>query len=89
VEALILYLSVLEDVNLKTEAFTNMKNLRLLQLNAVHLIGSYEHLSKELRWLCWHTCSLTFLPQNFHLENLVILDMQHSNLKQVWKKNKV
>jgi len=89
VEALILYLSVLEDVNLKTEAFTNMKNLRLLQINAVDLTGSYEHLSKELRWLCWHKCSLTFLPQNFHLENLVILDMQHSNLKQVWKKNKV
>ncbi|XP_059441190.1 disease resistance protein RPV1-like [Corylus avellana] len=89
VEALILSLSVLEYVNLKTEAFTNMKNLRLLQINAVHLTGSYEHLSKELRWLCWHNCPLEFLPQNFHLENLVILDMQHSNVKQVWEKKKI
>jgi hypothetical protein len=89
VEALILSVSILEDVNLKTEAFTNMKNLRLLQINSVHLTGSYEHLSKELRWLCWHNCPLEFLPQNFHLENLVILDMQHSNVKQVWEKNKV
>uniref|UniRef100_A0A2N9IXH9 TIR domain-containing protein n=1 Tax=Fagus sylvatica TaxID=28930 RepID=A0A2N9IXH9_FAGSY len=46
-------------------------------------------LSKELRWLCWHKCPLKFLPQNFHLENLVVLDMQHSNVKQVWKKMKV
>jgi hypothetical protein len=88
VEGLILNL-LYEDVHLKTEAFTNMKNLRLLQINGVHLTGSYEHLSKELRWLCWHKCPLKFLPHNFHLENLVILDMQHSNVKQVWKKNKV
>jgi hypothetical protein len=88
VEALTLNLSELEDVNLKTEAFAKMKNWRLLQMNVVHLTGSFEHLSKELRWLAWHNCPLEFLPQNFHLENLVILDMQHSNIKQVWK-NKV
>jgi hypothetical protein len=89
IEGLVLNLPVLEDVHLKTKAFTNMKNLRLLQINSVHLIGSYEHLSKELKWLCWHECPLEFLPQSFHLENLVILDMQHSNVKQVWKKKKV
>ncbi|XP_059430795.1 disease resistance protein RPV1-like [Corylus avellana] len=66
-----------------------MKNLRLLQIDSVHLTGSYEHLSKELKWLHWHKCPLKFLPQNFHLENLVILDMQHSNVKQVWKKKKI
>jgi hypothetical protein len=66
-----------------------MKNLRLLQINSVHLTGSYKHLSKELEWLCWHNCPLEFLPQSFHLENLVILDMQHSNVKQVWENKKV
>ncbi|XP_059429953.1 disease resistance protein RUN1-like [Corylus avellana] len=89
VEGLILHLPVLEDVYLTTEAFTNMKNLRLLQINSVHLRGSYEHLSKELKWLCWHKCPLEFLPQGFHLENLVLLDIQNSNVKQVWKKNKI
>jgi hypothetical protein len=88
VEGLILNLNVL-DVYLKTEAFVKMKNLRLLQINGVHLTGCLEHLSKELRWLCWHKCPLKFLPQNFHLENLVVLDMQHSNVKQVWKEIKI
>jgi hypothetical protein len=89
VEGLILNLLVLDDVHLKTEAFVKIKNLRLLQINGVHLIGCFEHLSKELRWLCWHKCPLKFLPQNFHLENLVVLDMQHSNIKQVWKEIKI
>jgi hypothetical protein len=89
VEGLILNLSLLEDVHFKTEAFAKMKNLRLLQINGVNLSGSYKHLSDGLRWLCWHKCPLKFLPTNFHLESLVILDMQNSNLKQVWKEIKV
>ncbi|KAG2682450.1 hypothetical protein I3760_11G192200 [Carya illinoinensis] len=84
-----LHLPVLKIEDLKTEAFANMQNLRLLQINAVHLRGSFEYLSKELRWLCWHVCPLKFLPQNFHLENLVVLDMQCSNLKQIWKENRI
>jgi hypothetical protein len=74
---------------IKTEAFTNMKRLRLLQINDVHLEGSYEHLPRELIWLCWHKCPLEFLPRNFHLKSLVVLDMQYSNVKQVWEKNMV
>ncbi|XP_059429972.1 disease resistance protein RPV1-like isoform X2 [Corylus avellana] len=80
---------MLEDLHLKTEAFTNMKNLRLLQINSAHLTGSYEHLSKKLKWFCWHKCPLKFLPHDFHLENLVILDMQHCKVEQVWKKKKI
>ncbi|XP_059430129.1 disease resistance protein RPV1-like isoform X2 [Corylus avellana] len=74
---------------LKTEAFRKMKILRLLQINDVDLMGSYEHLSKELKWLCWHKCPLKSLPQDFHLKYLVILDMQHSNLEQVWETEKI
>ncbi|KAB1224990.1 TMV resistance protein N [Morella rubra] len=73
----------------KTEAFTHMKNLRLLQIDDVNLTGSYEYLSKELRWLCWQKCPLEFLPQHLYLENLVVLDMRHSNVKQIWKKNRM
>ncbi|XP_059445303.1 disease resistance protein RPV1-like, partial [Corylus avellana] len=89
IEGLNLNLPALEDVELKTEAFANMKNLRLLKIDGAYLIGSYECLSKELRWLHWHKCPLEFLPPNFHLENVVILDMQYSNIKQVWKKIKI
>ena len=72
-----------------TEAFANMRYLRLLKVNKVHLNGSYEHLSTELRWLCWHNCPLKFLPHNFELDNLVILDMRYSNIKEVWEGIKV
>jgi hypothetical protein len=89
VEGIILNRHVLEDVYLQTETFATMKNLRLLQINSVHLIGSYEHISKELRWLCWHKCPLKSLPLSFSLENLAVLDIQHSKIKQVWKENKV
>ncbi|XP_062171829.1 disease resistance protein RPV1-like isoform X1 [Alnus glutinosa] len=88
VEGLIFNFHVPENVDLKTEAFKKMKNLRLLQINDIHLTGSYEYLSKELKWLCWHKCPLEFLPLNFHLENLVVLDMQHSNVKQIWEEKK-
>ncbi|KAG7957788.1 hypothetical protein I3843_11G192800 [Carya illinoinensis] len=84
-----LHLPGLKVEHLKTEVFAKMQNLRLLQINAVHLTGSYEYLSKELIWLCWHVCPLKFLPQNFHLENLVVLEMQYNNLTQIWKGNRI
>ncbi|KAG6631167.1 hypothetical protein CIPAW_13G072200 [Carya illinoinensis] len=87
VEGLSLNLPTLEDV--QTKAFASMKNLRLLQIDSVNLKGCFTHFSKELKWLCWHNCPLKCLPPNFHLENLVVLDMQHSNFRQVWKGNKL
>lgn len=82
---------ILEDLHLKTEAFANMKNLMLLQINNVilNLEGCFENISKELRWLQWNQCPLKYLPSKIHLENLVVLDMQHSSIKQVWKENRV
>ncbi|XP_042957206.1 disease resistance protein RUN1-like isoform X1 [Carya illinoinensis] len=74
-------------ISLESEAFANMKNLRLLQIKGVKnlkLQGCIEHLSKELRWICWHSCPLRFLPPRLHLDNLVVLDMQYSKIKQVW-----
>ncbi|XP_059430130.1 disease resistance protein RPV1-like [Corylus avellana] len=92
VEGLILNLPEHEDVDWESKAFKKMKNLRLLQINDVHPKGSYEHLfkaQKSLKWLCWHKCTLKSLPHDFHLENLVILDMQRSKVKQVWKTKKI
>ncbi|KAF5446708.1 hypothetical protein F2P56_032312 [Juglans regia] len=90
VEGLSLNPPIHEDhvISLESEAFANMKNLRLLQIKGVKnlkLEGCAEHLSKELRWICWHSCPLRFLPPRLHLENLVVLDMQYSKIKQVWK----
>ncbi|KAA8527897.1 hypothetical protein F0562_035234 [Nyssa sinensis] len=85
IQGVTLVLPTSNEVHLNTKAFARMHKLRLLQIKCVHLTGSYEFLSKELRWLYWHNCPLRYLPSNFHLENLVVLDMQHSNVKKVWQ----
>ncbi|XP_040366015.1 disease resistance protein RUN1-like [Rosa chinensis] len=68
-----------------TEAFTNMKRLRLLQLDYANLTGDYKNLSKKkLRWLCWHGFPLVVIPKEFDLQSLVVLDLRYSKLRQVW-----
>ncbi|XP_022722183.1 disease resistance-like protein CSA1 [Durio zibethinus] len=88
VEGLSLDVPALEDGLISTEAFAKMINLRLLKIDSVNFTGSYEKISKELRWLCWCRCPLMVLPPNLHLDNLVVLEMQHSSIKKVWKETK-
>ncbi|CAN6564350.1 unnamed protein product [Malus baccata var. baccata] len=77
------------NASFSTEAFANMKKLRLLKLYNVQLIGEYKHLSKELIWLCWHACPLKSIPDDFFDQpRLVILEMTHSKLVQVWEGSK-
>lgn len=75
-------------MHLNTKAFAVMQKLRLLQINNVHLHGSFHGLFTELRWLCWHHCPLESLPTDLRPRKLVALDMQHSNLK-TWNGMKV
>ncbi|TQD90493.1 hypothetical protein C1H46_023931 [Malus baccata] len=72
-----------------TEAFANMKKLRLLQLHGVELNGEYKRLPKELIWLCWLRCPLKSIPDDFfNQDKLVVLEMRWSNLVQVWEGSK-
>lgn len=66
---------------LKTDSLREMNNLKLLQLNFVELAGSYENLSEDLRWLCWHGFRLRTLPSELFIGNLVALDMSYSRLE--------
>ncbi|KAA0049884.1 hypothetical protein IC582_011079 [Cucumis melo] len=70
----------------KLEAFGKMRNLRLLKLNYVNLIGTnFEQIiSKELRWICWHGFPLKSIPSSFYQGNLVAIDMRHSSLIHPW-----
>ncbi|KAL9370055.1 hypothetical protein Peur_041254 [Populus x canadensis] len=72
------------EVHLEAEAFTKMRNLKLLQLNNVKLSGGYVNFPKSLVWLCWHGFSLNCLPNDLFLKDLVVLDLCNSSLKQVW-----
>ncbi|KAL7615980.1 hypothetical protein Lser_V15G03522 [Lactuca serriola] len=66
---------------LKTDALSNMDNLMLLQLNYVHMNGSYANFPEELRGLCMHGFCLKYVPLDLPMENLVALDMSYSNIE--------
>ncbi|XP_010242717.1 PREDICTED: TMV resistance protein N-like isoform X4 [Nelumbo nucifera] len=76
-------------LSLTTEAFSKMKELRLLQVNYTNIIGDCKHFSKNLRWLCWHGCPLELIPINFDLKKLAVLDMQDSRIQRLWEETKM
>ncbi|KAH0641400.1 hypothetical protein KY285_037986 [Solanum tuberosum] len=82
VEILVVERQALKGVNLSTEAFRKMKNLRVLKIDDLHISGDFELLSKELRWLSWEGCPLKCIPSNFPSEKLVFLNMKGSNIQE-------
>ncbi|XP_016488179.1 disease resistance protein RUN1-like [Nicotiana tabacum] len=70
--------------SIETDAFTIMRNLRVLKLNDVNLIGCYKEFPKRLKLLSWRKCPLKSLPSDLSWENLVSIDMRYSNLQQTW-----
>ncbi|KAI3802968.1 hypothetical protein L1987_31115 [Smallanthus sonchifolius] len=75
-----------------SEAFRNMEKLRLLYFHAMTkemtLRGS-EYLPNELRWLTWNHFNLDSLPESFHANKLVGLEMPRSKIKQLWDRKDV
>jgi hypothetical protein len=78
-----------EEKSLSTGSFAKIKNLKLLQINGVDLTGSFKQLSKMLTWICWLECPLVFLPSDFTLDHVVFIDMKYSNMRELWKEEKV
>ncbi|KAK3229295.1 hypothetical protein Dsin_001176 [Dipteronia sinensis] len=54
----------------------------------VHLCEGLELLPDELRYLHWHRYPLRCLPSKFDPENLVELQMHHSNVEHLWNENR-
>ncbi|XP_021801333.1 TMV resistance protein N-like, partial [Prunus avium] len=73
---------------LETNAFARMHELKLLHLSHVQLDGSYVEFCTRLRWLCWNKFALDSIPTDFPLGSLVVLEMQYSGLRQVFKGTK-
>ncbi|KAM7462130.1 hypothetical protein LguiA_030251 [Lonicera macranthoides] len=88
IEGISLVLPRTEETKISSTSFARINNLRILKLHNVHVTGSLEHLSNQLRWLCWHHYPLKCLPSIFHMEKLVVLDMQYSKLNTIWKSSK-
>ncbi|XP_048444285.1 disease resistance protein RUN1-like isoform X1 [Pyrus x bretschneideri] len=76
------------EIVLETNAFARMCNLQLLHLSHVRLDGCYADFPTELRWLCWLEFPLDSIPIDFPLENVIVLEMQYSSLRQVCKGTK-
>ncbi|KAM7462120.1 hypothetical protein LguiA_030241 [Lonicera macranthoides] len=88
IEGISLVLPMTEETKISSTSFARINNLRLLKMHNVHVTGSLEHLSNQLRWLCWHHYPLKCLQSIFHMEKLVVLDMQYSKLHTIWKGSK-
>ncbi|XP_050154225.1 disease resistance protein RPV1-like isoform X1 [Malus sylvestris] len=76
------------EIVLETNAFARMRKLQLLHLSNVRLDGCYADFPTRLRWLCWLQFPLDSIPIDFPLECLIVLEMQYSSLRQVWKGKK-
>ncbi|CAK8560222.1 unnamed protein product [Lathyrus sativus] len=89
VEGLILRLQQTGRIHFSTNAFQEMKKLRLLKLDGVDLKGDYGLISKQLRWVDWRQSSFKFIPNDFDQGNLVVFELKYSNVKQVWQETKL
>ncbi|KAG4156293.1 hypothetical protein ERO13_D03G164900v2 [Gossypium hirsutum] len=73
------------DVDMETQAFAKMKGLKQLQLDYVRLKGDFKDFPKRLRWLRWRGFCMQSFPVDFDINELIVLDMRNSKLKQVWR----
>lgn len=75
-----------------SEAFRNMEKLTLLYFHAVteeKTLRGPAYLPNELRWLTWKYFSLDYLPDSFHADKLVGLELPRSKIIQLWDKTEV
>ncbi|XP_043700733.1 disease resistance protein RPV1-like [Telopea speciosissima] len=70
---------------LKSEGFTKMSELKLLQVDYAHFVPDSVLSFSELIWLRWKGCPLEFTLMNFHPVNLVVLDLSYSFVTSYWR----
>ncbi|XP_028770143.1 TMV resistance protein N-like [Neltuma alba] len=75
------------------EAFSKLSNLKLLIISShsyvshcqLNLPLGLKSLSKELKIIEWEGYPLFYLPSQPQLNQLVVLKMRHSKLKELWR----
>ncbi|KAE8678086.1 hypothetical protein F3Y22_tig00111445pilonHSYRG00130 [Hibiscus syriacus] len=70
-------------LNLSVDAFSKMKNLRLLKVLWLSNCEDLRYLSNKLRLLDWLSKSLL---SGFQPDNLVALRLPYSRIEQLWKR---
>ncbi|XP_015160682.1 disease resistance protein TAO1-like isoform X1 [Solanum tuberosum] len=74
-----------KDLTVDTKSFARMDRLKIFQGKGMNFTGSFKNLFEDLRWLSWQNFPLKCLPTDIHLTKLVALDMQYSNIMEVWQ----
>ncbi|XP_059639346.1 disease resistance protein L6-like [Cornus florida] len=60
------------------KTFKKLSYLRYLCVEGAEFVGDFKHCLSRLRWFCWKDCPSNFEATNFHMKNLVILDLSSS-----------
>ena len=100
IQTISLDLSRSREIQFSTKVFVKMKKLRLLKIYCNDHDGLMREEYKvllpkdfqfphDLRYLHWQRCTLTSLPWNFYGKHLIEINLKSSNIKQLWKGNKV
>ncbi|KEH18958.1 disease resistance protein (TIR-NBS-LRR class) [Medicago truncatula] len=94
VESICLDMDQTTCINLNSNAFTKMPNLKMLAFNdhhqdvmgfnSVHLLEGVDFFPNNLRSFGWSAYPLNSLPSNFSPSNLVELYLPYSNLEKLW-----
>ncbi|KAM7502266.1 hypothetical protein LguiB_001170 [Lonicera macranthoides] len=66
------------------EEFRKLPNLRYLRLGGIDFDGDFKNLLQNLRWLRWKYGPGNCAPTNFHLKNLVVLELYGSDIRDDW-----
>ncbi|XP_040371413.1 disease resistance protein RPV1 isoform X2 [Rosa chinensis] len=88
IQGMVMEWTKLQVAHWKPEAFSNLSQLSLLHICNVDLPDGLTCLSNSLRLLEWTGYPLRSLPQNFEADELVELNLCHSNIEQLWKGTK-
>ena len=102
VKGLLLDMSKIKNIDLSSQAFENMCNLRFLKLydltqsteertniSKVHLPYGLNYLPDKLRYFHWRGYPSKVLPSKLSLDHLVELDLFDSNVEQLWEGKQV
>ncbi|XP_030476805.2 disease resistance protein L6-like [Syzygium oleosum] len=67
------------------EQFKELTNLRFLHVKNANLIGDFQNLLPQLRWLWWEDCPLHVQIANFHPKKLLVLDLSWNFISEDWR----
>lgn len=99
VECIFFNMSRIKELHLNPAAFKKMYNLRVLEIynsssldnkcSKLYLPEGLQSLPDTLGYLHWEGYPLKHFPSNFSPQNLVNIQMAHSQVEQLWSKGQV